>query len=154
MRQQIRSEVEQFQKNMPIVKTLGNPCLKDRHWEKISEIVGFPMRVTDDLTLAKILDYGLEEYVAKFEAISDSATKENDLETRLNAMMAEWKDMRFELSARRSVLISTLLLTARIEYTRRVMYLYVRVCTDYINDSSNTSKLVRYPRMPVCCFSG
>lgn len=98
---QIRLDVQQFQKHMPIVRTLGNPCLKDRHWEKISEIVGFPMRVTDDLTLAKILDYGLEEYVPKFEVISDSATKENDLEMRLNGMMAEWKQIEVELSARR-----------------------------------------------------
>lgn len=74
--------------------------MKDRHWEKISEIVGFPMRVTDDLTLAKIMDYGLEEYVPKFEAIGDSATKESDLETRLNDMMAEWKDVQLDISTR------------------------------------------------------
>lgn len=83
---------------MPIVKTLGNPCLKDRHWEKISEIVGFPLRTDDDLTLAKILDYGLEEYVSKFQIISDSATKESNLEIRLNGMIAEWKDIKFEIT--------------------------------------------------------
>lgn len=82
---------------MPIVNTLGNPCLKERHWEKISEIVGFPIRVEDDLSLAKILDYGLEEYVSKFQVISDSATKENNLELKLNQMITEWKDMKFQI---------------------------------------------------------
>lgn len=91
---------------MPIVKTLGNPCLKDRHWEKISEIVGFPLRADDDLTLAKILDYGLEEYVLKFQTISDSATKESNLEMKLNQMIAEWTDIKFEIAPYRLVIIS------------------------------------------------
>lgn len=94
---QIRQDVEQFQGYMPIVNTLGNPCLKERHWEKISEIVGFPIRVDDDLTLAKVLDYGLDEYVPKFQVISDSATKENNLEMKLNQMITEWKDIKFKI---------------------------------------------------------
>ncbi len=78
--------------------------MKERHWEKVSEIVGFPLRVDDDdLTLAKILDYGLEEYVPKFQLISDSATKENNLEKELNRMMAEWKDMNFGITSYRWV---------------------------------------------------
>lgn len=83
---------------MPIVKTLGNPSLKDRHWEKISEIVGFPLRVEEGLTLAKVLDYGFEEYVDKFQVISDSATKENCLEIKLNNMIAEWENVKFVIA--------------------------------------------------------
>lgn len=79
---------------MPIIMTLGNPGLKERHWELISEIVGFPM-VLDDLTLAKIFDYGIEEYISRFEQISDSATKENNLEKALNKMIHEWVDVEF-----------------------------------------------------------
>lgn len=82
---------------MPIVKTLGNPCLKGRHWEKISEIVGFPLRVEENLTLAKILDYGLEEYIPQFHTISDSATKESNLEMKLSQMIDEWKDIKFNI---------------------------------------------------------
>ncbi|RZF41726.1 hypothetical protein LSTR_LSTR015156 [Laodelphax striatellus] len=80
---------------MPIIMTLGNPGMKDRHWELISEIVGFPVRADAELTLAKIIDLGLEEYIPKFEVISDSATKENNLERALNKMMSEWQDMEF-----------------------------------------------------------
>ncbi|KAL1123751.1 hypothetical protein AAG570_001524 [Ranatra chinensis] len=80
---------------MPIVMTLGNPGLKDRHWELISEIVGFPLVPDNDLTLAKIFEYGIEEYLPRFETISDSATKENNLEKALAKMMGEWVEVEF-----------------------------------------------------------
>lgn len=80
---------------MPIIQTLGNPGMKARHWEKVSEIVGFPIKVDDTLTLEKIIDYGLDDYFEKFEAISESATKENNLEKNLHKMKFEWQDMEF-----------------------------------------------------------
>ncbi|XP_054282731.1 dynein axonemal heavy chain 7-like [Macrosteles quadrilineatus] len=92
---QVRQQVEDFKGHMPIIMTLGNPGMKERHWERISEIVGFPLRADAELTLAKIIDLGLEEYIPRFEAISDSATKENNLEKNLNKMINEWKDIEF-----------------------------------------------------------
>lgn len=71
--------------------------MKDRHWEKVSEIVGFPIKVDADLTLAKIIDYGLDDYIEKFESISEAATKENNLEKNLTKMIAEWADMEFSV---------------------------------------------------------
>ena len=82
---------------MGIIQTLGNPGMKDRHWEKISEIVGFPIIADDELTLAKIVDYGLDDYVEKFEAVSEAATKENNLEKNLSKMKSEWMDVEFSV---------------------------------------------------------
>lgn len=69
--------------------------MKERHWEMVSEIVGFPIHVDETLTLAKILDYGLAEYVSKFEAISESATKESNLERAYVRMLADWEGLEF-----------------------------------------------------------
>lgn len=88
---------------MPIISTLGNPGMKARHWEQVSEIIGFPIKVSPELTLEKIIEYGLEEYVPKFEAISESATKENNLERAMVKMVAEWQDMSFTISPYRFV---------------------------------------------------
>ncbi|KAK9511585.1 hypothetical protein O3M35_000215 [Rhynocoris fuscipes] len=96
--QAVREKIEEFRGHMPVILTLGNPGLKERHWELISEIVGFPIVLNDELTLEKIFDYGIEDYVPKFEALSDAATKENNLEKALAKMMAEWVEIEFSIS--------------------------------------------------------
>uniref|UniRef100_A0A1A9WZY9 Dynein heavy chain 7, axonemal n=1 Tax=Glossina brevipalpis TaxID=37001 RepID=A0A1A9WZY9_9MUSC len=94
----IKENIESFRENMPIISTLGNPGMKARHWEQVSEIVGFSIKVTPELTTSRVIDYQLEEYVPKFEVISESATKENNLEKALIRMAAEWEDVAFTLT--------------------------------------------------------
>ncbi|XP_056634815.1 dynein axonemal heavy chain 7 [Diorhabda sublineata] len=93
----VREQIEEFKEHMPIIQTLGNPGMKERHWEKVSEIVGFPITVDENLTLEKIIDYGLDDYFEKFEAISEAATKENNLEKNLSKMLGEWQDVEFSV---------------------------------------------------------
>ncbi|CAB3230574.1 unnamed protein product [Arctia plantaginis] len=93
----VRQRMDDFKTNVPIIQTLGNPGMKPRHWEKISEIVGFPIVVDDELTLEKVIDFNLVDYIEKFENISEAATKENNLERALDKMMKEWADLRFEI---------------------------------------------------------
>ncbi|XP_073981598.1 dynein axonemal heavy chain 7-like isoform X2 [Rhodnius prolixus] len=91
----VRKKIEEFKDRMPLIMTLGNPGLKPRHWEMISEIVGIEIYVNELLTLGKLFEFGLEEYVNKFEAISDAATKENNLEKALTKMVDEWAEIEF-----------------------------------------------------------
>lgn len=81
-----------------MITTLGNPGIKDRHWEQISEIVGFPIRKSPELTLEKILDFGLEDYISKFEGISEAATRENNLEKAMEKMLNEWQGIAFTVN--------------------------------------------------------
>lgn len=50
----VRMKIEDFKEHMPVILTLGNPSLKSRHWEQVSEIVGFPIKVDQYMTLAKV----------------------------------------------------------------------------------------------------
>ncbi|CAH2067322.1 unnamed protein product, partial [Iphiclides podalirius] len=75
----------------------GNPGMKPRHWEKVSEIVGFPIVVDEELSLEKVIDFNLDDYIEKFESISEAATKENNLEKALDKMMKEWADLKFDI---------------------------------------------------------
>ncbi|XP_076249285.1 dynein axonemal heavy chain 7 [Calliopsis andreniformis] len=97
----IRIKVEEFKEHMPVISTLGNPSLKNRHWEQVSEIVGFPIKIDPSMTLAKILDYGLIDYVSKFETISEAATKEGSLERALHQMHLDWADIAFVVNSYR-----------------------------------------------------
>lgn len=91
----IKIIIDEFKLNMPIIQTLGNPGMKLRHWEQISEMVGFPITVSAELTLEKIIEFGLEDYLARFEKISQSATKENNLEIAMDNMVIEWQGIVF-----------------------------------------------------------
>lgn len=75
---------------MPLVATLFNPGLRDRHWEKISDIVGFPVKPDDTSCLSKFIDMNLDPYIPKFETISEAASKEYALEKALDSMKKEW----------------------------------------------------------------
>ncbi|EDS43082.1 dynein-1-beta heavy chain [Culex quinquefasciatus] len=92
---EVKNRIDQFKTHMPIVQTLGNPGMKERHWEQVSEIIGFPIKIAPDLTLEKVIDYGLDDYISRFEVISESATKENNLEKAMIKMVNEWADMAF-----------------------------------------------------------
>lgn len=72
------------------MQTLFNPGLRDRHWEKISEIVGFPVKPDETSCLSKFVDMNLEPYIVKFEGISEAASKEYGLEKALENMKKEW----------------------------------------------------------------
>lgn len=50
----VRLKIEEFKEHMPIIFTLGNTSMKSRHWELVSEIVGFPIKIDETMTLAKV----------------------------------------------------------------------------------------------------
>jgi dynein heavy chain len=69
--------------------------MRDRHWEQMSEIIGYPFKPNDDTNLIKIIEMNLNEYIPKFEGISEAASKEFSLEKALDKMKKEWKDIEF-----------------------------------------------------------
>lgn len=75
---------------MPLVQTLFNPGLRERHWEQISEIVGFMLKPDETFSLSKLVDMNLEPFVTSFEGISESASKEFSLEKAMEKMKADW----------------------------------------------------------------
>lgn len=94
----VREKIEDFRDRMPIIFTLGNPGLKTRHWEQISEIIGVSIKVDADLTLAKVLEMGLDSLASKFEGISDSASKEATLEKAIDRMQKDWAELAFTVN--------------------------------------------------------
>lgn len=94
----MRDKIEDFRENMPIIYTLGNPALKERHWEQISAIINIPIKVDADLTLAKIIEMGLLPLVSLFESISDNASKEATLEKAMDKMEKDWADLYFTVN--------------------------------------------------------
>uniref|UniRef100_H2Y7K9 AAA+ ATPase domain-containing protein n=1 Tax=Ciona savignyi TaxID=51511 RepID=H2Y7K9_CIOSA len=92
-----KSKVEDFKENIPLIQSICNPGLRDRHWDKLSEVVGFPIKPDEDSTLSKYLDMNLDAYLTQFESISESASKEYSLEKAMEKMVSEWSEMEFNM---------------------------------------------------------
>ena len=78
--------LKNFQVHMPLVKVFSNTGLKDRHWEEISALVGYPAKPDRDLTLSRVIDLESVKHLVKLEEISDVASKEFNIEKIMNKM--------------------------------------------------------------------
>jgi dynein heavy chain len=84
--QTLRSELEDFRQYVPLITALRNPGLKDRHWSKISSIVGASVRPDERFSLCVALSMGLKVHLTQIEEISASASKEYSLEKSLDKL--------------------------------------------------------------------
>ena len=87
----MKNRVEEFKEHLPLVQTLFNPGMRERHWEQISDIVGFPLKPDEDMNLSKLVDMNIESFIPKFEGISEAASKEYSLEKAMEKMKQEWE---------------------------------------------------------------
>ena len=84
-----------MQEYLPVVHVLCNPGLRQRHWEKINEIMGFNITPDSGTSLRKMLKFNLEPHMERFEAISAGASKEHSLEKAMQKMEDDWDPIIF-----------------------------------------------------------
>ena len=90
-----KQQIEKFQVHIPLISTLCNPGLRDRHWHDISKVVGFRFQPDENTSLAAVLERNLGSFMSGLEQISAVATKEYSFEKALQKMYGEWKDVQF-----------------------------------------------------------
>uniref|UniRef100_A0A8C4DY39 Dynein axonemal heavy chain 3 n=1 Tax=Dicentrarchus labrax TaxID=13489 RepID=A0A8C4DY39_DICLA len=93
-----KSKIDQFKQHRPILTTICNPGIKDRHWEKISSIVGFDVKPDVNSSLLNMLELGLSKFSVKLEEIGAAASKEYSLEKSMEKMRNEWTELRFSFT--------------------------------------------------------
>ncbi|NXM23807.1 DYH7 protein, partial [Oxyruncus cristatus] len=97
----VLEQVQDFKENIPTVTVFCNPGMRDRHWERMSNIVGYDLTPDAGTTLRKILKQNLGPYLEEFTAISVSASKEFSLEKAMHTMMEVWDSISFNTNVYR-----------------------------------------------------
>uniref|UniRef100_A0A8B9EN99 Dynein axonemal heavy chain 12 n=1 Tax=Anser cygnoides TaxID=8845 RepID=A0A8B9EN99_ANSCY len=84
--------------NIPTVNVFCNPGMRTRHWQQMSNIVGYDLTPDSGTTLRKVLKQNLAPYLEEFEAIS---VGEFSLEKAMHAMMETWDSISFNMTVYR-----------------------------------------------------
>lgn len=97
----LRKNIEDFKHYLPLVNTLFNPGLRERHWQEINKIVGFEIQSDRETNLQMLIDMDLLQYTPQFSIISDAASKEMKIEQTIEKIKSEWSTTKFTLNSYR-----------------------------------------------------
>ncbi|KAI7794029.1 dynein axonemal heavy chain 12 [Triplophysa rosa] len=92
----VLDQVKEFKECIPLVSILCNPGIRPRHWEQMSEVVGYDLTPDSGTTLQKVLKQNLTSYLELFESISVGASKEFALERAMQNMVEVWDSVSFQ----------------------------------------------------------
>lgn len=71
--------------------------MRERHWARISALVGQEVIHTAESSLADMVEQGVHVYATQLEEIEQYAAKEYTLEKALDKMKDEWQGVKFEV---------------------------------------------------------
>ncbi|XP_037670654.1 dynein heavy chain 3, axonemal isoform X2 [Choloepus didactylus] len=91
----VKVKIEKFKQHIPILNISCNPGMKHRHWQQISEIVGYEIKPTETTCLLNMLEFGFGKFIDQLEPIGAAASKEYSLEKNLEKMKLDWINMTF-----------------------------------------------------------
>ncbi|ORZ30920.1 dynein heavy chain and region D6 of dynein motor-domain-containing protein [Catenaria anguillulae PL171] len=95
---QLKDEMDAFKPSLPLIQALRNPGMRDRHWDKLAEMLGTNgIRPTQATTLADLLKMQLMDKMDVLSKVSEEAGKEYAIEAALDKMENEWKSVVLEV---------------------------------------------------------
>ena len=94
--QPLSAQIDAFKINLPLVSKLRHPGIKTKHWEEISNVVGFKVLPSIDINLQGFLDLHLERWQQQIFEIAAIASQEYNIESSLDQMDAELQTKQFE----------------------------------------------------------
>jgi dynein heavy chain len=88
----MKKNIDEFKPYVPLAIALRKEGMKDRHWDQISDKVGFDIRPVEGFTLTSVIDAGMLKHLEICEEVGEKAYKEFHIEKSLTKMMGDWKD--------------------------------------------------------------
>ncbi|XP_057571174.1 dynein axonemal heavy chain 17 [Hippopotamus amphibius kiboko] len=88
--------VKNMTTSLRAVSELQNPAIRDRHWQQLMQATQVKFEMSDETTLADLLQLNLHKYEDEVRNIVDKAVKESGMEKVLKALDSTWSTMEFE----------------------------------------------------------
>ncbi|KAK3576323.1 hypothetical protein CHS0354_039732 [Potamilus streckersoni] len=95
----LKEMVMGFKQGMPVITSLSNPSLRQRHWEQIERLIGKPIGKDKSFTLGNLLEMNIFKHKEKIQDISTTASNEATLEVMLQKIIDIWQNTDFRLVA-------------------------------------------------------
>ncbi|KAK1936683.1 Dynein heavy chain 1 [Phytophthora citrophthora] len=86
----IKDEIAAFRPHVPLILSMRNPGMQDRHWSQINQEIGMTFRPDRSMKLSYVLGLGLEKNIDAISRIGETAGKEYQIEKTLNSMEEQW----------------------------------------------------------------
>lgn len=77
---EVKTQIEDFRPYIPLIQGLRNPGMRSRHWELLSDELGFQIKPKQTLTFEKCLELGLQNHIDKISKVAEVAGKEYSIE--------------------------------------------------------------------------
>ena len=97
----IKQQVGEFVPEVPMIVTLRNPGMRDRHWEKIAQQLNVDIIPIDNFSTEQIIALNLKESLDLIQKIGESAAKEYQIEQALDKMEKEWENINLNIHSYR-----------------------------------------------------
>ncbi|XP_013149055.1 PREDICTED: dynein heavy chain 2, axonemal [Papilio polytes] len=93
-----RVKVDAFRRTLPLIGDLKNPCMRERHWDRIKTLMGVEFdQTSEDFKLELIMRLNFQAYAEDIAEISNAATMELNIENGLKAIREVWKNTTYEM---------------------------------------------------------
>lgn len=93
----MKQKIDDFKPVVPIAVALRKQGMVDRHWDEISNNVGFDIRPVEGFTLNMVVEKGMLNHPEICEDVGEKASKEHHIEKSLAKMTGEWEGLEFLL---------------------------------------------------------
>ena len=95
----IKEDVDAFKPFVPLALALSTEGMKDRHWNGISEKVGFEVKPYEGFTFNHCIEMELHKFTDECVDIGEKAGTEYNIECTLDKMKRDWESVDFRLQA-------------------------------------------------------
>lgn len=93
----IKDDIAAFRPHVPLILSMRNPGMHDRHWSQINQEIGMTFRPDRGMKLSYVLGLGLEKHIDAISRIGETAGKEYQIEKTLNLMEEQWSGVNLTI---------------------------------------------------------